>query len=223
MARVPSLGTIACVCCVGALVAAPLPAGAQARGVVVLPLPTGSLSLTDDAAEGGAPARTVVTPGPAPFALLSASARSLRDSLVAFARAQVGRRYVHGGESPGSGFDCSGLLRYVMEAFRVPLPRTAALQARSGLAVAKDAGALRPGDLLTFGNGRRVTHVGIYVGDGRFVHASSVAGKVIESPLDRPPAPLIKPWRGARRVVADSTTVVAVPGATATGAARVGG
>ena len=219
MARVPSLGTIACAC---ALAAAPQRGDAQARDAVVLPLPTGSVTLTETAEAAGAPARVVVTPGPTPFALLSASARSLRDSLVAFARTQIGRRYVHGGESPDAGFDCGGLLRYVMEAFSVSLPRTAALQARTGLAVAKDAGALRPGDLLTFGKGSRVTHVGIYVGNGRFVHASSVAGMVIESALDRPPAPLIKPWRGVRRVVADdSGPVVAAPSARASG--NVGG
>ena len=159
MVRLPSVGTIACAC---ALAAAPLQVGAQARGVVVLPLPTGSVSLADDATDGGGtPPRTVVTPGPTPFALLSASARSLRDSLVAFARSQVGRRYVHGGGSPNAGFDCSGLLRYVMDAFSVSIPRTAALQARTGLAVTKDAALLRPGDLLTFGKGTRVTHVGI--------------------------------------------------------------
>ena len=46
-----------------------------------------------------------------------------------------------------------------------------------------------------------MSDVGIYVGDGRFVHASSVAGRVIESPVERPVSPLIKAWRGARRVV----------------------
>jgi hypothetical protein len=62
------------------------------------------------------------------------------------------------------------------------------------------------------------------VGGGRFVHASSVAGMVIESPLDRPPAPLIKPWRGARRVLADdSATVVATPGTMPHAASRIGG
>ena len=70
-----------------------------------------------------------------------------------------------------------------------------------------------PGDLLTFGKGKKgaVSHIGIYVGDGRYVHASSVAGKVIESPLDRPFSPLIKVWRGVRRVLGsdDSTAVLA--------------
>jgi cell wall-associated NlpC family hydrolase len=132
-----------------------------------------------------------------------------RDSLVALARAQIGRRYVHGGASPERGFDCSGLVRWLMAALDVEVPRTAALQARSGHPVPRDRTALRPGDVLTFGRGPRVEHIGIYVGGGRFVHASSVAGRVIESPIDRPPAPLIKPWRGARRLVIAADTAAA--------------
>jgi cell wall-associated NlpC family hydrolase len=138
------------------------------------------------------------------FASFSSSAQRLRDSLVAMARAQVGRRYRNGGETPEQGFDCSGLVRYVMAAIDVQLPRTAQQQSARGAAVERDASRLRPGDLLTFGSRKRVTHIGIYVGDGRFVHASSVAGRVIESAVDRAPAPRIKPWAGARRVLADA-------------------
>jgi cell wall-associated NlpC family hydrolase len=91
-----------------------------------------------------------------------------------------------------------------MTALRVSVPRTAAEQAASGLALERDTMRLRPGDLLTFGRSpRSVTHVGIYLGNGRYVHASSVAGRVIESPIDRPRSPLIKPWRGSRRVLSD--------------------
>ena len=115
-----------------------------------------------------------------PFALWSESAHNLRDSLVAVARAQIGTRYVFGGTSP-KGFDCSGLVRYVMSALKVELPRTAAQQARIGDEVSTDPSRLRPGDLLTFGKrGQRgVSHIGIYVGQGRYVHASSVAGRVM--------------------------------------------
>lgn len=140
---------------------------------------------------------------PKPFTAWSKSVHSLRDSLVTMARAQVGTKYVHGGQSPEGGFDCSGLVKYVMASLHVRLPRTAAQQAATGLAVTRDADRLRPGDLLTFGKGNRgVSHIGIYVGNGRYVHASSVAGRVIESALDRPRSPLIKSWRGVRRVVA---------------------
>jgi cell wall-associated NlpC family hydrolase len=142
-----------------------------------------------------------------PFALWSESAHNLRDSLVAVARAQIGTRYVFGGTSP-KGFDCSGLVRYVMAALKVELPRTAAQQARIGDEVSPDPQRLRPGDLLTFSRrgSRRVSHIGIYVGQGRYVHASSVAGRVIESDLSRTGSPLIKAWRGARRLVAGAET-----------------
>jgi cell wall-associated NlpC family hydrolase len=138
-----------------------------------------------------------------PFSAFSASVHSLRDSiLVSIARTQIGTRYVRGGQSPDRGFDCSGLVQYVLAGFHVPLPRTAAEQALTGLSVGQDTTQLRPGDLLTFGKPKRgVSHIGIYVGSGRFVHASSKAGRVIESNLDRPKSPLIKPWRDTRRVV----------------------
>lgn len=139
-----------------------------------------------------------------PFTEWSESAHGLRDSLVSVARAQIGTRYVFGGTTPDGGFDCSGLIRYVMAALKVELPRTAAQQARTGDEVTPDPTRLRPGDLLTFSRrgSRRVSHIGIYVGEGRYVHASSVAGRVIESDLSRTGSPLIKAWRGARRLVA---------------------
>ena len=137
---------------------------------------------------------------PRPFASFNESARSLRDSIVALARAQIGKRYVYGGESPSRGFDCSGLVQYVAAALHIRLPRTARLQAHAGDAIPPDTSRLLPGDLLTFGNGKTITHIGIYVGDGRMVHASTAAGKVIETKLLRPPARGIKPWRGVRRL-----------------------
>jgi cell wall-associated NlpC family hydrolase len=136
-----------------------------------------------------------------PFAAFSASARTLGDSLVALARAQIGRRYRFGGTTPEHGFDCSGLVRYVLAIMHVPLPRTAKDQARTGAFVERDTSQLRPGDLVTFGSTRRISHIGIYVGGGRFVQASSKAGRVIETPLNRRLVPGVKPWRGARRVV----------------------
>ncbi|HEX6598358.1 MAG TPA: C40 family peptidase [Gemmatimonadaceae bacterium] len=142
---------------------------------------------------------------PKPFAKFSASMESLRDSIiVSVVRNQIGTRYVLGGTSPKSGFDCSGLVKYVMAVLQVSLPRTAAQQARMGLALGRDSTRLRPGDLLTFGRTRdgSVSHIGIYIGNGRYVHASSKAGQVIESPLDRPASPLIRKWHGSQRVVA---------------------
>lgn len=129
------------------------------------------------------------------------SADTMRDSIVAMARRQVGTPYVLGAGSPERGFDCSGLVAYVMRQFDLRVPRTAATQAGAGRAVRRQLDALKPGDLLTFGAGSRTSHIGIYVGGGRFVHASTKAGKVVESKLDRPVTREIKPWRGARRLV----------------------
>src|SRR5215207_4676264 len=139
-----------------------------------------------------------------PFAVLSNTALSMRDSIVVLARAQIGTRYRFGGTTPTGGFDCSGFVRYVLAALQVSLPRTAAQQAAVGETIAKDTTRLRPGDLLTFGRGSRVTHIGIYVGEGRYVHASPTAGRVIETSLSRTASPLVRIWRGGRRLLADA-------------------
>jgi cell wall-associated NlpC family hydrolase len=147
-----------------------------------------------------------------PFAALSSTALSMRDSIVVIARSQIGTRYRFGGTTPSGGFDCSGFVRYVLAAIQLVLPRTAAQQAELGATVPKDTTRLRPGDLLTFGRGNQITHIGIYVGNGRYVHASPKAGRVIETTLERTESPLVKIWRGGRRLLAerdwvsDSTT-----------------
>lgn len=137
--------------------------------------------------------------GAQPFGGFSIS-DAMRDSIVRLARAQVGRRYVFGGVTPQRGFDCSGFVRYVLAQVHLPLPRQAAAQARIGAAI--ERGRLEPGDLLAFGGADSIEHIGIYIGDRNFVHASSIAGKVIISSLDRPPSRLIRPLRGARRMLA---------------------
>jgi cell wall-associated NlpC family hydrolase len=125
---------------------------------------------------------------------------AVRDSIVALALAQLGARYHFGGTSPEGGFDCSGLVRYVLSQVDLSLPRTARQQALIGSPV--DREELKPGDLLTFGSADSISHIGIYIGGGKFVHASSVAGRVIVSPLNRPPSPQIKELAGARRLLA---------------------
>ena len=86
--------------------------------------------------------------------------------IVAYAKRFRGTRYVYGGTSPRSGFDCSGFVRFVYAHFGVTLPHSSYAQFSDGRGVRR--GSLRPGDLVFFDS---VGHVGIYVGNGRFIHA----------------------------------------------------
>jgi cell wall-associated NlpC family hydrolase len=92
-----------------------------------------------------------------------------------------------------------------MAALRIELPRTANEQAKRGEAIPKDFALMQTGDLVTFSLGKRITHIGIYVGDGNFVHASVTARKVIESSLAEPGSWYARHWAGVRRVFATNT------------------
>lgn len=210
---------------VGALTLAPNRAAAATRSQQLL-----SFIAVLDSGAAGAPARAgsgtevpVDSPDRAPNGrvggilgrstaarMMGERRRAKLDSVVAVARAQLGTRYRLGGESPRA-FDCSGLVQYVMRALDFSLPRTAREQAKVGIPIPTDTAQLRAGDLLLFGRKGKVTHIGIYVGDGRFVHASTGAHRVVERPLLRKPAKGIVPWIGARRLIAipdDSTLAV---------------
>jgi len=76
-----------------------------------------------------------------PFSAFSATAMSMRDSIVTVARSQIGTRYKYGGTTPSGGFDCSGFVRYVLNAIQLVLPRTAAQQAEYGATIPKDTTA----------------------------------------------------------------------------------
>ena len=98
----------------------------------------------------------------------------------------VGTPYRYGGNTPDSGFDCSGLVNYVFrDMLDLGLPRSSRELARvQGPKLSRER--LASGDLVFFGSGREVTHVGIYVGEGRFVHAPSSGGTVRLDRLDGP-------------------------------------
>lgn len=105
----------------------------------------------------------------------------LGNQIVAFALQYEGYPYVWGGTTP-DGFDCSGFTSYVYGHFGISLNRVADDQTRNGVAV--DTGALQPGDLLCFySSGSYVGHVGIYIGNNRFIHASTYTTGVIISEL----------------------------------------
>lgn len=115
--------------------------------------------------------------------LPSTTAPSPATAVVNTAKQYLGIPYVWGGETPGTGFDCSGFTSYVLAQNGITIPRTAALQFGSGTPVTRSN--LRVGDLLFFTTYKAgASHTGIYLGDGNFIHASSAAGKVTISNLD---------------------------------------
>ncbi len=128
------------------------------------------------------------------------------DSVVQRAREQLGRRYRFAASSPERGFDCSGLVKYVLKSVGVDLPHNAARIAQEGERVDADSASMRPGDLLLFGRGRgtRISHIGIYVGDGRMIHASTSQRRVVETRVPVRGSSLN--LRTVRRVLRDSTT-----------------
>ena len=108
---------------------------------------------------------------------------SSRASELAFnALGLIGIRYKMGGNTPENGLDCSGMVRYVFQqAWGANLPRTAEEMSRVGASV--DHTDLQPGDLVFYNTLKRgFSHVGIYLGDNRFIHSPSAGGQVrIES------------------------------------------
>ncbi len=131
----------------------------------------------------------------------AAATRALEgaEDIAVYALSLVGVDYRYGGDTPERGLDCSGLIRYVFQqATGVTLPRTAHELARIGAHVRRSD--LAPGDLVFFNTRRSAfSHVGIYLGDGQFIHAPSRGGEVGVAQLSS------SYWRqrydGARRLV----------------------
>lgn len=118
------------------------------------------------------------------------------DKLLPLAKKYIGVPYEFGGTSE-KGFDCSGFTRHVMSGLGVSLPRTTADQYKEGTAVSKSD--LRPGDLVFFETYKSgASHAGVYIGDGKFIHASSSNGITINRLSDSYYA---ERYIGARRVL----------------------
>ncbi len=140
-------------------------------------------------ARAAAPVAVPVTPAaavaPAPAAVPTATTTSAMNNALS----KIGSPYRYGAAGP-TAFDCSGLVNWAFRGAGVALPRTSRAQSAVGTPVAK--ADLRPGDLVFFY--RPVSHVGIYIGDGKIVHASNRKSPVKISDINR------MPFNSARRV-----------------------
>jgi len=114
----------------------------------------------------------------------AATVASPRQQLADFALKLRDIRYRRGGRAPNTGFDCSGFVHYVFaHALGIDLPDDSASQFNAGVKVAR--AELQTGDLVFFHtHGKRVSHVGIYLGDGRFIHSPATGERVHVSRLD---------------------------------------
>ncbi len=128
------------------------------------------------------PVRRAVPALAAPASRLSAEDAQ---GVTVYALGLVGTPYRFGGNTPETGFDCSGLIAHVYQkSAQLRSPRTVAELQFWGAPLAPEG--LRSGDLVVFSKGGPATHAGIYVGDGRFVHAPSTGGRVRMDRLNTP-------------------------------------
>jgi cell wall-associated NlpC family hydrolase len=128
---------------------------------------------------------------------VSEATSSKASAIINTAKSLLGVPYVWGGASP-SGVDCSGFIQYVFGKNGISMPRTAADQYKVGTSISK--GDLRPGDLVFFETYKPgASHVGIYLGSGSFIHASSGKGEVTISNLSS--SYYTSHYLGSRRVI----------------------
>ncbi len=91
--------------------------------------------------------------------------------IVECAQQYLGNPYVYGGTSLTNGTDCSGFTQQIFKKFGISLPRTSGDQSRGGVSVSENS--MKPGDLIFYSNGNRISHVAIYYGGGQIIHASN--------------------------------------------------
>ena len=112
--------------------------------------------------------------------------KTSKKSVLVKARSLIGKPYRYGGNHPSTGFDCSGFVQYTHAAVGINLPRTSYQQYRATHPISKQQ--LRPGDLVFFRISRKrsISHVGIYLGNGKFIHSPSSGKHVSIAKLDNP-------------------------------------
>ena len=168
----------------------PLPAFNPASGLGQSLLPDNIPALLTNTARSGATAAVGAdaTAQEAPSTATSVAKQNvtdLRKALLAAAMSLRDTRYVRGGRNPSTGFDCSGFVRYVFaHAIGLQLPSTSATQFLAGVKVKR--ADIKPGDLVFFHtHGKhRISHVGIYISNGRFIHSPATGKSVEISSLD---------------------------------------
>lgn len=102
------------------------------------------------------------------------------EQIVQTAKKYLGNPYVYGGTSLTNGADCSGFTQSIMKLFNISIPRTAQAQSQQGKLISKNN--MQKGDLIFFGNSTTtISHVGIYIGDGKMIHASTASTGIIIS------------------------------------------
>ena len=152
---------------------------------------------------GAAPTRS---PLPAPRSAPSVpliTASGMAGDVVHAALDALGRPYQWGGTA-ANGFDCSGLIQYAYALHSIRVPRTSRAQATAGAEVTPVAEALKPGDILLFSArpGGGVTHVGMYVGELKFIHSSNTGVRLSRLEVHDPDgAWWLARWVGARRII----------------------
>jgi cell wall-associated NlpC family hydrolase len=139
---------------------------------------------------------------------LGGKAKDTASEITTYALSLIGVDYRFGGNTPDQGLDCSGLIRYVFQqATGLSLPRSAREQSRMGESISKDK--LQPGDLVFFNTRRfQFSHVGLYIGENRFIHAPSAGGAVQVVSMDN--AYWQKAFNGARRIVSSLPDISAL-------------
>ena len=133
--------------------------------------------------KGAKPTQAASSPAPRPAQALSLD-DDLREALLARTMLVVNTRYTYGGNSPEGGFDCSGLIHWAVGGITERrLPRTTSQWAQASAPI--DRSELQRGDFVFFNTlGGRFSHMGIFVGNGQFVHAPSTGGTVQRVRLD---------------------------------------
>lgn len=160
------------------------------------------------AGPGDAPAAA----GDAPEAPAAGNALASHDDMVVVALSLIGTPYKFGGASPDTGFDCSGLVQYILGlSSPITLPRNSDEMFRMGRGHSIALSELKAGDLLFFrvGKSRRVNHVAVYIGEDRFVHAPSTGGFVRVDKLDT--RYWMRWFTGARRVLPENDRLASNP------------